>query len=197
MTSENQPKNPSYNQGQRGRPVGWRGTHVKRESSVDNSHRNTLTIRTSYKYYIEKCKQKGIVPVYINDYVKIHDFLIKKIQDRIIKGDCINLNQSLGKIQIQESIPFIKRDKDGNVTQNTFPINWKATNELKEKTGEYKLIRYLNEHTSGAVYKIRHLKPRNHSYHFNVYKVRPTKTLKKLLIKAINHGKRYAGKKHY
>lgn len=77
---------------------------------------------------------------------------------------------------------------EGKLVNNT-PIDWKSTNELWESDSEAKdkkiLLRYLNNHTSKYVFRIKILKLGINYKNKKYYKYKPARSFQRLLAKRI------------
>ncbi len=110
------------------------------------------------------------MPDYYNHYCKISDNPVSKLKYNKIISDFNNgiidliLNDSLEyKIPHINSTLLVKKDKrkprikDGKLI-NSSPVDWKTTSKLWNDDPDAKkkkiLVRYINSHTSGYVFRI-------------------------------------------
>jgi hypothetical protein len=79
-----------------------------------------------------------------------------KIAEKILDGYFFKMPSRMGILSVTRRKEFIGF-KDGKAVTNR-PIDWRSTIELWEKDPESKeqkkLVRYLNKHTNGWIYKI-------------------------------------------
>lgn len=107
-----------------------------------------LKLRDSYKFYIAslvKSEIKDGYKVSYREYVKAFKKAFSIISDLVLDNNEIILPARCGTLRIKKR------------KESIYPVDWKATNELREKdidAREKKIkIRHLNEHTDGSVYK--------------------------------------------
>lgn len=124
------------------------------EKKKERIHRHKLDVyaKDFYKFYRKQCKENGIKALgrqaqYIKIINDINDSIINRIT---IKAEDYFMPEGLGIITVRK----IKQ----NYEANKLPINWKATKDLWEEDEEAKekktLVRHLNEHTNGYIYRL-------------------------------------------
>lgn len=100
------------------------------------------------------------------------EYKLPKISNTI----CVRKNKSIPKI------------KDGKLINKT-PIDWKSTKELWESDPEAKekkiILRYLNNHTSKYIFRIKMLKYGKHYKNKSYYKFKPARSFQRNLAKRI------------
>ncbi len=137
-----------------------------------------------YKYYINNCKD----PVDSKRHTKVISEFNKAIVDLII-NDGLEYNPPILQFTfcIRKSIriPRIKNNK----LINTTPIDWKSTKELWEDNEQAKqnktIIRFLNNHTSKFIFRIKALKSGNYYLNKKLYRFKACRSFQRLLAKRI------------
>ena len=105
-------------------------------------------LRDFYKFYIkslDKVERETGYLISYQQFSRVMKASYKEIVELIFQNEEIILPARCGLLRIRK------------LKQTIYPVDWKATNELraKDKEAEEKKIkiRHLNEHTDGAVYK--------------------------------------------
>lgn len=141
-------------------------------------------IKDYYKYYCNNSNN----PIDAKKYNKIISEFNKGIVDLII-------NQSLEYtpptlqftfcVRKAIRIPRIKNNK----LINTAPVDWKATKELWENNAEAKekkiIIKFLNNHTSKFIFRIKALKTGNYFLNKKLYRFKACRSFQRNLAKRI------------
>lgn len=137
-----------------------------------------------YKYYVENSKD----PVSRKDFNRIVSEFNKNIVDAII-----NKNLEFTPVNIQLTLCVrksirIPKIKDGKLV-NTAPIDYKTTKALWAKDPEAAekkiLIRYLNNHSSKNVFRIKIIKTGFAYTNKKFYKFKPCRSFQRDLAKRI------------
>ncbi len=141
-------------------------------------------VKDYYKYYSENNKS----PIDSKKYNKLISDFNKAIVDLII-NEGLEYNpptlQFTFCIRKAIRVPHIKNSK----LINTTPIDWKATKELWEENEEAKdkkiLIRFLNNHTSKYIFRIKALKNGNYYLNKKLYRFKACRSFQRNLAKRI------------
>lgn len=154
---------------------------------------------------IKRTEGKILVDYGMKDYYKYYKNLSKNPVDNLKFNKIISqFNSKIVDLIINESLEFtpttlqmtfcirkykkVIRINEGKLINNT-PIDWKTTNLLWEKDEEAKtkkiLIRYLNNHTSKYIFRIKALKHNIRYENKTIYKFKPCRSFQRLLAKRI------------
>lgn len=141
-------------------------------------------LKDYYKYYLKDNNN----PVNNKQFHKVISEFNKKIVDMIIND---NLEFTPTTLQLTFCIRKSKRIPriENNKLINTNPIDWKSTNKLWEEDTEAKekkiIIRYLNNHTSKYVFRIKLLKSGKPYNNRKMYRFKPCRGFQRNLAKRI------------
>lgn len=157
-------------------------TIVRRSSKKIPAH---YGMSDFYKYYKEHSED----PVSPSVYNKVVSLFNEKVIDEIINKSKVYTIPFLRlKIGIRKSKPKIKF-KDG-VVVNGNPVDWVTTKKLWETDEEAKknktLVRFLNKHTFGYVFKIHALKFAARFKDKALFRFKPNRKFQRDLSKRIN-----------
>lgn len=150
-----------------------------------------------YKYYINSnCSDKNS-KFYVTKkvYVKVlKEFFDLIIEDMIMTGEPFILPYNMGKLQIKKYKVEVKLDENGNLV-NKLPIDFHKTKLLRESNPEAAekkiIIRHLNKHSDGYVFRFFYIKHRAKYKNRILYKFKITRTNKEKLARAIRkYGKK-------
>lgn len=137
-----------------------------------------------YKYYSNLSKN----PVSNLKFNKVISQFNSKIVDLIINESLEFRPTTLQMTFCVRKYKKVIRIKDGKLVNNT-PIDWKTTNELWENDSKAKdkkiLIRYLNNHTSKFVFRIKALKNVGKYANKGLFKFKPCRGFQRALAKRI------------
>ena len=155
---------------------------IKRSSKKIPTHYGMTDF---YNYY----KANSENPVTPSEYNKIVSLFNLQVIDKILNDYKVYTVPILRlKIGIRKSKPKI-RFKDGAVV-NGNPIDWVTTNKLWESNEESRknkvLVRFLNKHTFGYVFRIYALKFAARFKNKSVFRFKATRTFQRELSKRIN-----------
>lgn len=113
--------------------------------------KSDFNIRSSYKSYKEEVKN----PVDQKLFVQVANDYMKFLSDKIVKGEEVTLPSRLGTVAVIGRKRPLLYGEDG---KPNLPPNWNATKKLWEKNPiakkEKKIVYFVNEETSGVVYKV-------------------------------------------
>lgn len=107
------------------------------------------------------------------------------IQEMLLEGHIVTLPGRAGELIISghKLEPGYRGDGFINLS-----IDWKASNEYKEKTGVYKYIYHLNHHNQGIVYKVRWRRSKydkRHLVNSGMYSFFPCRDLKRAIARKV------------
>lgn len=127
-------------------------------------------------------KDKKIFNEVLKDYLKMNQELIS------IKAYIFMLPQRMGRIEMRKSKKEVFIDKEGNVVNKLVP-NWKETRALWEENAEAKLkkiiIRYVNTHTQGYVFRLRYIKNSANFKNKSLYKMQLNREMRRATSNSI------------
>lgn len=142
---------------------------IKCDFGVQHYYRN-------YRKDIKNPQSRKVYSNVLNDYLNAIRQLIS------LSGYTYNMPQRLGRIELRKFKKEVFIDKDGKIV-NALPINWKATKQLwkdNEKAASKKvLIRYVNEHSNGYVYKVAYLKSTANFKNKTIYKMQLNRQMRR------------------
>lgn len=141
-------------------------------------------VRDYYNYY---CNNTD-VPVDSKKFNKVISEFNKKIVDSIINDDLEFTPTTLQFTFCVRKSKRIPRIKDSKLI-NTAPIDWKSTNKLWETDSEAKekkiILRFLNNHTSKYIFRIKALKNGTAYNNKKLYRFKPCRSFQRELAKRI------------
>lgn len=113
-----------------------------------------------------------------------------KIADKILEGYSFKMPSRMGILAVTRKKEFVGF-KDGKAITNR-PIDYRATNELwnnnPEAKAQGKLVRFLNKHTNGWIYKVAYNKYYANYKNKSVYSLQINREIKRQLAKNIFNG---------
>lgn len=128
-------------------------------------------IKEYYKFYSNTSKDPVNSQLYskvLKEYLKMNASLISG------SGYQFKLPQRLGRIELRKVKKEVTINKDGDIVNKLVP-NWKKTNQLWKENPIAKenkvIIRYVNEHTNGFIFKLVYLKYNANFKNKSVYKM--------------------------
>jgi hypothetical protein len=137
-----------------------------------------------YKFYKSSSKK----PVDSKRFNKIVSEFNSKIIDLIINDGLEFTPKMLQFTFCVRKIKRIPRIENGKLI-NTTPIDWKATKDLWDKYEDAKdnktIIRYLNNHTSKYIFRIKALREHVKYKNKHVFKFKPCRSFQRSLSKRI------------
>lgn len=141
-------------------------------------------LRDYYKYYSNNTEN----PVDTKKFNKVISEFNKRIVESIINDDLEFTPTTLQFTFCVRKSKRIPRIKDSKLI-NTTPIDWKTTNQLWESDAEAKekkiIIRFLNNHTSKYVFRIKALKSGTAYSNKKLYRFKPCRSFQRELAKRI------------
>lgn len=148
---------------------------------------NKFGMEDYYKFFKENYPEIKVSKQKFNDIISAYN---EQLADYIIENLSHTLPFRLGKIEILKDKRKVYIDENTGKVRNTFPVDWKATNELWDNDPEAKekkiLIRYKNLHTGGYVFRI-HYNVRTALFKAKtVYKFKPVRSFARALSSRIN-----------
>lgn len=149
-----------------------------------------------FKHYKHKhCLRQPDSIYYISQstYTKVlKAFFQLMMNEQIYQGNDFILPYNMGVVSIRKVISKVKLDSDGKLI-NHLPIDFGATNKLWAANPEAKdnkvLIRHLNKHTNGYVFKFMYNKNKSRFKNKTAYRFEPTRTHKRMLAKLVKGSK--------
>jgi len=158
-----------------------------KQSELIPSHYNTVDY---YKWYTQlHCYKNRSSKYYVTQGVfttVLKRFFQLAMEEKIFNGEEIVFPYNMGRLFIRKVKTAVKLDNEGKVI-NHLPVDFGATNKLwKEnpKAAENKiLVRHLNKHTNGYVFKFIYNKDRSRFKNKSAYRFEPTRTHKRHLAK--------------
>jgi len=112
------------------------------------------------------------------------------IAEEILKGYCFKMPSRMGVLVVTKKKEFVSF-KDGKAVTNRpidFPATLKMWEEYPETKEDKKLVRYLNKHTNGYIYKVAYGRAYATFKNKSVYCCQVNRYLKRKLAKNIFAG---------
>lgn len=149
-----------------------------------------------YKHYIKThCRKDKTSKYYItqSQYTNIlKKFFQLLIEEKVYKGEEVVLPYNMGKLFIRKMKSTVKLDENGKLI-NHLPVDFGATRKLwRENEEAFKkkiIVRHLNKHTNGFVFKFIYNKDKARYRNKSMYRFEPTRKHKRNLAKLIKVSK--------
>ena len=150
---------------------------------------DSVGTRDAYKLY----KKEVVNPVPLKEYLNISQGFTKFLMQKLMNGDEICLPEGLGRMKFIGQNIKPRLDEEGNIVG--LPVNWKATNELRESNPKAKeertLVYFFNEHTSGIRYRFHWIKKHVFIRNKDFYSFKFSRKNKREFAKAVLEGKEF------
>lgn len=138
------------------------------------------TIRKNHWYNIGR-------PLSEHEFYVIIRSIHKLMAEELISGNTIQFPEKMGSLELRKyprGVSFV-----GGVLKNTYPIDWKSTNQLWSEDAEAKEKKILLHYESPMVYHVHYCKDNATFENKTFYRFRLMQGLRKKLKENIESGK--------